>query len=49
MINPEIKLRWLSPIRESEDNETDSVTSPGVPIQQSNSYMVAFSNDDKAQ
>ena len=46
---PEIKLRWLSPIRESEDNETDSVTSPGVSIQQSDSYMVALGDDDKAQ
>ena len=49
---PEIKLRWLSPIRESEDTETYSVTSPGVSIQQSNSYnniMVALSDDDEAQ
>ena len=52
---PEIKRWWLSPIRESEDKETDSITSPivspSVSIQQSDSYMAALtiSDDDTAQ
>lgn len=45
--NPTQALCTLSPIKESEDNKTDSlvnVTSPSVSFQRSSSHMVALSD-----